>query len=65
MYKVFVRNWWKDHPTKKGELIPNSGGRKTTLRTCSTLKEAQQFCKEYNESHNPGKYSRKAEFTAY
>ena len=25
--------------------------------------KAQKFCKEYNDSHNPGRLSRKAEFT--
>ena len=60
MYRVFVRNWWrKDH---RGNLVPNSGGRKTTLRRVPTAKEAREMCKRYNETHKPGVLSRKAEY---
>lgn len=66
MFRVFVRSWWRKALPSDGRwpnnLVPNAGGRKTTLRKVHTEAEAQQVCKEYNDSHNPGKYSRKAEY---
>ena len=64
-YKIFVRKWWKDDPKWPSELAPDSGARKTTLGYASTEMEAREFCREWNNSHNPGKLSRKAEYTTY
>lgn len=57
---VFVRNWWK---IEKNQLIPHLG-RKTFLAYNVTESEACEICKEYNNTHNPGKLSRKAEYTS-
>ncbi len=62
MYTVFIRNWWRKD--SNGTLVPNSGGRKTYFATANTQDEARAICKEYNDSHAPGKLSRKAEYTS-
>lgn len=64
IYTVFVRNWWKVNKNWPGGLEPDPRARKTVLRRNLTEEEARQACKEYNNSHNPGKLSRKAEYTS-
>ena len=61
MYRVFVRNWWRDNPNYPNGLEP-SPGRKYTLDYVYTEKEARNMCREYNNTHNPGRLSRKAEY---
>ena len=61
MYKVFVRNWWR---MENGQRVPDPGARKHTLHTgIDTEEEAREICQEYNETHEPGILSRKAEYT--
>ncbi len=60
-YRVFSRTWWKSNPSWPNGLEP-CAGRKTTLAKRVSREEALQICKRYNETHNPGKLSRKAEF---
>jgi len=64
-YKVFTRTWWKHNSdgTWPNNLEP-CPGRKTSLGYASTEAEARQMCKEYNDSHKPGRLSRKAEYQA-
>ncbi len=63
MYKIFVRNWWKNNPDWPNGLEPNPGARKTTLkRGIKTESEARDFCLVYNANHKPGRLSRKAEY---
>ena len=62
MYKVFVRNWWR--LDNLGKLVPDPSARKTTLDYAESEDEARRMCKEYNDTHNPGKFSRKAEYTS-
>lgn len=62
-YNVFVRDWWKE-ATEAGwpnNLEPGPGP-KEYLAYGVTYAEARAMCKEYNESHESGRYSRKAEF---
>ena len=54
-YHVFTRTWW----ARNGE--PHAG-RKTTLSRRCTYSEARAIAKEYNDTHDPGQRSRKAEF---
>jgi len=58
MYNVFIRTFWK---IKNGKKVPHLG-RKTFLAKKVSCETARLVCKEYNETHNPGKLSRKAEF---
>jgi hypothetical protein len=59
-YTVFVRNWYKPGPY--GGRVPGPG-RKTTIARHVTWAQARDICEVYNKNHDPGKYSRKAEFT--
>ena len=59
-YTVFVRNWYKRGPN--GTKVPGPGP-KTTLARHLSYSAARDYCEVYNKNHNPGKYSRKAEFT--
>ena len=58
-YNVFVRNWWTR--TASGGREPGAG-RKTYLRKHVTYADARAICKNYNDNHDPGFLSRKAEF---
>ena len=61
MYKVFIRNWWR---MENGKRVPNPCARKTVyFSNINTEEEAREICQEYNATHNPGKLSRKAEYT--
>ena len=62
MYRAFKRRWWRDNPEWPNGLEPYAGGRKTHLAYFDTEEEARQFCREWNDSHDPGRYSIKAEF---
>lgn len=61
-YKVFTRNWWINNPAFPNGLQPHMG-RKTILRaSVDTEDEARRICAEYNDTHKPGRLSRKAEY---
>lgn len=60
-YRVFVRSWWKANPKWPNGLEPHAG-RKKTIRRVNTEEDARRVCREYNDTHNPGRYSRKAEY---
>lgn len=61
-FRVFTRNWWNAKWPNGGE--PDAGARKTTLCYTDTEEEARAVCRQYNATHEPGKLSRKAEYTA-
>jgi len=63
MITVFVRNWWKDNPKWPNGLEPDSGASKRVIATVDTEDEAREICKQYNLTHEPGRLSRKAEYT--
>ena len=61
-YTVFVRNWWisdKSYPYGKR---PGPGPKTIIRRGVDTEEEARKICAEYNETHEEGKLSRKAEY---
>lgn len=59
LYDVFVRDWWK--LDELGRLVPHLGPREYLAHGVSYA-EAHEMCREYNDSHDPGPFSRKAEF---
>lgn len=61
-YRTFIRTWWKVNPNWPGGLEPHAG-RKTWRGHYKTEEEAQKACEQYNSTHNPGKLSRKMEYT--
>lgn len=61
MFHCFVRTWWRRNPSYPRGLEPHAG-RKRTLRTVRTEAEARAVCKAYNDTHDPGPLSRKAEY---
>ena len=66
-YRVFVRKWWQEatRPGWPNNLEPCGTGRQRTIRrNVPTEQEARQICAEYNDSHEPGRYSVKAEYKA-
>jgi hypothetical protein len=60
-YDVFTRTWWRNNPSYPNGLEP-SPGRKTYLARRVTEVEAQRICRQYNDTHKPGRLSRKAEY---
>lgn len=59
-YRVFIRNWWRKDGN--GQRVPDPSARKTHYAYASTEDEARAIAQEYNRTHEPGLYSRKAEF---
>lgn len=62
-FTVFTRTLWKNNPNWPNGLEPHLG-RKTILRKGLTFEEARQVAESYNNSHNPGRFSRKAEISS-
>lgn len=62
-YRCFTRRWWKDATTSgwPNGLEPHCGKKHYACGTY-TLEEAREKCREYNDTHDPGKYSVKMEF---
>ncbi len=61
LFNVFTRTWWIANPAWPNGREPGAG-RKTYRARGVTYEEARRICKEYNDTHKPGKLSRKAEF---
>ncbi len=65
MYECKVRDWWKDNASWPNGLEPCA----TPWEQCRTIarfdteQEAREFCQDYNATHKPGRYSRKAEYS--
>jgi hypothetical protein len=56
-YNVFTRTWWR---MEDGKRVPGAG-RKTYLGRHLIFEDARTIAKQYNETHEPGPLSRKAE----
>lgn len=61
-YRVFKRAWWK---IKYGQKVPHPTAKKTTLTHVDTEDEARKYCREWNDQHDPGPTSIKAEYESY
>ena len=61
-YNVFTRNWytWGYENGKRVKIC--RAGRKSYIKRGVTRDQARDICKVYNNNHNPGVLSRKAEF---
>ena len=62
MYRIFTRTWWRNNPSWPNGLEPCPGRRYTLAKAIPTEKMAQEICKQWNATHNPGRLSRKAEY---
>lgn len=60
-FDVFHRTWWKESPGWPNGLEP-CAGEKTYLAYGVSEETARELCQEYNNSHEPGRLSRKAEY---
>jgi len=58
-YDVFIRDWYTRD--ESGKLLPIPSEKSYTAHDV-TLAHARELCKDYNESHDAGELSRKAEF---
>ena len=59
-YRVFTRIWWR---MENGQRVPGAGKRSYRGHPDRlTFDEARSYCQRWNETHNPGQLSRKAEF---
>lgn len=62
-YRCFTRTWWTENPLWPNGLEP-CAGKKSYHRhpkNC-TMEEARAYCRKFNETHDPGRLSYKAEF---
>lgn len=67
MFTIFVRNWYKrqyNHFTGSFEIVPHPQARRSIIDTSPTEEGARKLCRQYNETHEPGPLSRKAEYTS-
>ena len=60
-YNVFHRTWWVEKSGWPGGLEPGAG-KKTYLARHVTYADAREIQRQYNDTHEPGRLSRKAEF---
>lgn len=60
-YTVFHRTWWRRNPDWPGGREPGVGKRHFIAKVWSE-EEARQLCREWNQSHDPGLLSDKAEY---
>jgi hypothetical protein len=60
-YTVFTRTWWIANPAWPNGLEPGAGPRHRLAKNLS-YREARELCADWNAKHDPGKFSRKAEF---
>lgn len=61
MYRVFHRTWWKDNPKWPNGLEPEPG-EKHEIEVVDTEADAIILCREWNSTHEKGRYSDKAEY---
>jgi hypothetical protein len=66
MFRTFTRTWWRD--ADRGERgypgrVPELGEKDySESEEFETAAEARDACKEWNDSHDEGRYSLKMEF---
>jgi len=60
-YDVFHRTWWQENPSWPNGLEPEAGERHYLAHDVS-YKVARAMCEDWNDNHEPGRLSDKAEF---
>ena len=61
-YAVFHRTWWRPNPSWPDGREPGAGERHYLHHGVETEAEARAICREWNETHDPGPLSDKAEY---
>lgn len=65
-YRCFTRTWWIRNPAWPNGREPGAGPRKYHGKARNmTEDEARTYCRAWNETHDPGEFSRKCEFESY
>ena len=66
MYRCFTRDWWIDNFEDgwPNNLEPFGAGEQITRATFETEAEANAFAKNWNATHDAGRYSNKCEYTS-
>ena len=62
VYRVFTRTWWKENPEWPNGLEPHAGRKYTIHRHVVGEHLAREICKQWNDTHKPGRLSKKAEY---
>lgn len=62
-YRVYVRNGWRDNSALEIGLEFDPDAHKQILDYVATQEEAFAVSKHYNDTHEPGRFSRRAEYT--
>jgi hypothetical protein len=60
-FDVFHRTWWKPNPSWPNGREPGAGTKHYLARGVSE-QEARELCREWNDEHDPGPLSDKAEY---
>ena len=61
-YKTFIRDWWKEG--KYGQLEPYPDAPIEWCEVYAREEDALEACREHAENNDPGRYSRKMEYTS-
>lgn len=62
-YQVFHRTWWIKNPDWPDGREPGVGPRHV-IGYADTDEEAREMCKQWNDTHDPGELSDKAEYSS-
>lgn len=63
-FNVFHRTWWKRNPYWPDGKEPQAGKKHYIMKGVKTESEAREVCKVWNNCHDPGFLSDKAEYEA-
>ena len=62
MFVTFTRTWYRPNKAWPGGLEPHAGRRHYTGHTYGEESAARAACREWSDSHDPGRLSRKMEY---
>jgi len=64
VFNIFHRTWWKRNPGWPDGKEPQAGKKHYIMKGVLTESEAQDVCRVWNNCHDPGFLSDKAEYEA-